>query len=507
MKTRYSVFALIALPLTLPAAAQNSSVPDSKTAAKTPAPLLPVASPAGPLKPRPGYNFFGSVKLRVEDYNWFPTDKANGAYTFGVALFRAGFLHQTSRTDELLELAAPVLINPPTQANASAPQSALGAGATYYAQNGSKVANVFVKQAFVRFKAFGGVKENSLRIGRFELVDGIETTPADANLAYIKANRINQRILGVSPYTIVGHSFDGLQFVSARPKQNLSAALVFPTRGSNDLNGSDTLSSVDIAYFNAAFPQPGKNSSGEARLFAAYYGDNRTGVVKVDNRTAALRAADRSGISFVTVGGDIQRGGRIGPGKADGLFWFAGQSGQWGALKQGAFAFDSEAGYQLDKVAMKPWLRVGYAYFSGDGDGTNRAHGTYIPLTPTGRQYARFPFFTQTNLKDFFGQLILQPSKKATIRLDIHGLKLADNHDLWYAGSGAFDNSTFGYAGKPSNRHSNLGVLYDASLDLLLQKQLSLTLYIGYSDGGDVQKAIYKSGSAVLGYAEAQYRF
>ena len=219
--------------------------------------------------------------------------------------------------------------------------------------------------------------------------------------------------------------------------------------------------------------------------------------------TAAARAADHSGISFATVGGDYIRAARVGAGKADGLFWLAGQRGQWGSQQHAAFAFDTEAGYQFDKTWAKPWFRGGYAYFSGDGSSANNQHGTFIPLLPTSRAYARFPFYSEVNLQDFFAQLILQPSKRMTVRADIHGLKLADNHDLWYSGGGAYDNSTFGYAGKPSNGHSNLGVLYDVSLDYQVGKQVSLYLYGGYSDGGDVQKAIYKSGSAVFVYTEA----
>ena len=507
---RFVVLALGAISFALPAGAQSSgssALPSAGSQSGGESPVLPVTSPAGPIgKPKSGYNFFGSFKLRAEDFNWYPTDKANGAYTFGGALLRGGFLRQTSHDDEFLEFSLPVYINLPTLAIASAPQGALGSGATYYGQNGKRVANVFVKQAYVRFKN-RGAKENSLRLGRFEFADGSETTPADVNLAYIKANRINQRLIGPSFYTLSGRSLDGGQFTIARPKENYNTILAFPTRGAYDLNGSDTLSSIDIAYFNATFPQPGKNSSGEGRLFAIYYGDNRTGVVKVDNRMAAARTADHSSISFATLGGNYIREAKIGAGKADGLFWFAGQSGDWGKLKQGAFAFDTEAGYQFDKTWAKPWFRAGYAYFSGDGNAGNNAHGTFIPLIPTSRSYSRFPFFTEANLKDFFAQLILQPSKRATIRADIHGLKLADNHDLWYSSGGAYDNATFGYTGRATNGHSNLGVLYDISLDYQVGKQISLYLYGGYSDGGDAQKAIYKSGSAVFAYAEAQYRF
>ena len=139
-------------------------------------------------------------------------------------------MRQTSRDDTFLELALPLYINLPTQAIASAPQGALGSGATYYAQNGSKVANVFVKQAFVRFKN-QGAKENSLRVGRFEFGDGSETVPGDINLAYIKANRINQRLIGPFLYTISGRSLDGVQFLSAPPRNRTTMSCCLFRRG------------------------------------------------------------------------------------------------------------------------------------------------------------------------------------------------------------------------------------------------------------------------------------
>lgn len=54
------------------------------------------------------------------------------------------------------------------------------------------------------------------------------------------------------------------------------------------------------------------------------------------------------------------------------------------------------------------------------------------------------------NTKDAFAELILQP-KRVMVRSDIHLLRLADATDLWYTSGGAFQATTFGYTGRPSN--------------------------------------------------------
>lgn len=191
----------------------------------------------------------------------------------------------------------------------------------------------------------------------------------------------------------------------------------------------------------------------------------------------------------------------------DGIFWGAGQVGDWGKESHAAFAFDTELGYQLPKVGLKPWVRVGYSYFSGDGNGANNTHGTFFPMLPTSRTYARFPFYTEMNLKDLFGQVILRPNPKLTIRSDVHGLRLADPHDLWYTGGGAYENLNFGYSGRPGGGHSNLGTLVDLSVDYQLRKSTLLTFYVAYAAGGDVISTTYRGREATMAYLEMQHKF
>ena len=478
--------------------------------------LAGVVMPAGAQTPAPpppgipldhtGFYFSGSWRLRLEDYNWWPTDKANGAYTFLASVLKLDFARQTKKDDEFLELQQTSLINMPTKATASAPQGALGLGATYYDANGSQVASMFVKQAYVRLKD-PSMPGKSLRVGRFEYSDGSEVTPADPALNWVTQNRISQRLLGPGNFTHIGRSFNGLHYESNRPHLNITGMAALPSRGSFDLNGNDFISNVKVVYLNTTFPDPTPAHPSVSRLFGVYYEDARTEAIKTDNRPLAARTADKRAIRIGTVGGDYLRVIPAGAGKFDVMGWGAVQFGDWGSEAHGAYSYAAEAGYQLPKAPWKPWLRVGYNFASGDGNPANNQHGTYLPLLLTGRQYARDPFFTPSNLEDLFAQLILKPNVRTTVRTEVHGLRLAERNDLWYGGGGAYQNRTFGYSGRPSGGANNLATLADLSVDYQLQKNTALTFYLAYANGGGVVRNIYNSRDNVYTYFELTQKF
>lgn len=453
-----------------------------------------------------GWVLFGSWRVRSEAWNWFPTERASGTYAFLASQLRVGVSRQTSREETTLEIEQPTLIGLPTRAIAPAPQGQLGQGASYFDANGAQVASLFVKQAFVRFKNIGPTR-NSLRIGRFEFADGMETLPTEPSLAYLKRERIGQRLIGSFGFTHVGRSFDGVQFTQSTTRRNLTALAVLPTRGVFDLNGMDTLADVRLAYLSATFPRPDSRGAADLRLFGAYYEDARGRAVKTDNRPVAARVADTLPVHLYTLGGHCARVFAVGKGKADALFWGAAQWGDWGALNHGAYAYAAEIGYQPPAGRMRPWLRAGYNFASGDGAAGNSQHGTFVPLLSTPRPYARFPFYTQSNLEDAFVQMILQPSSRLSLRTDLHGLRLADSHDLWYIGGGAYQNTSFGSSGRPSGGHNSLATVLDLSLDYRAGKNTSLTAYIAYAHGGDVLSSLYKSTVGAYGYLEMTQRF
>jgi len=289
---------------------------------------------------------------------------------------------------------------------------------------------------------------------------------------------------------------------------NVTALAGRPTQGVFQVNGWRELN-INIFYGAIARQLGGPAHPGQWRAFALGYDDYRDGVVKTDNRPAALRAADTASIRVATYGGHYLQLIPTSQGPIDLLAWGAVQTGRWGGLTQRAAAYAVEAGWQpsrLDRV--KPWIRAGFDYGSGDGDPGDRTHGTFFQVLPTPRVYARLPFFNMMNCGDAFGELIVHPVRKLTVRADGHSLRLASAADLWYSGGGAFQPQTFGYTGRPSGGRSDLAALYDVSGDYAVTPRLAIGGYYAHAPGGDVARAIYSaSADANLAYAELLVRF
>ena len=451
----------------------------------------------------------GSLRARSYSWNWFG-DNANGDYTYPGSLARLALSQSKKPYDWQIEFGVPFVMNLPTTAIMAAPQGQLGFGAAYFAANDSSTntAAVFLKQGFIRFKGVGGIEGQSLKIGRMEFNDGTEVTPKNATLAALKRDRISQRLLGNFGFSDVGRSIDGGQYSLTGTTVNFTALAGRPTQGVFQVNGWPELNV--IVFYGALTGQIGGDQHpGEWRMFALGYDDYRHGVVKTDNRPLATRTADTGSIAIGTYGGHYLQVIPTPAGPVDVLAWGAVQTGSWGALTQRAGAFAAEAGWQpMGLDVLKPWIRGGYDYGSGDRNATDQTHDTFFQVLPTPRPYARLPFFNMMNSDDAFGELMLRPSKSLTLRTDVHVLRLADTHDLWYSGGGAFQPGTFGYTGRPSNGQSGLATLYDVSGDYSLNAHVALGVYYGYASSKAVTQSIYPTGaSAHLGYVELLLRF
>ena len=146
------------------------------------------------------------------------------------------------------------------------------------------------------------------------------------------------------------------------------------------------------------------------RVFGLGYVDDRTTILKTDNRPAPIRTKDVGKIQLATYGGDyVQVINTTNAGKFDFLAWGVFQGGSWGALTQRAGAFVGEFGWQPPVKHLKPWLSAGYSYGSGDGNPNDSTHGTFFQALTTPRQYARFPFYNMMNNEDFYATLNLKP--------------------------------------------------------------------------------------------------
>lgn len=447
--------------------------------------------------------FTANWRLRAEGWDWFDTALADGDYGFVASLLRLGITQQRPSFSWQIELAQPTLLGLPSHAIAPAPQGALGLGANYFASNGENAASIFPKQAW--FQGNLGKKAGTLRAGRFEFIDGAEATPKNDTLALLKRERIAHRLIGNFGFSHVGRSFDGLRYSWTRASNNLTTMAGRVTRGVFHVDGLGELD-TDVAY--AAFTRqiPARHP-GEFRVFALEYHDGRR-ITKIDNRSAALRSADHHNIRIHTVGGHWLQTAHAAGGDFDLLLWGALQGGEWGVLTQRATALAAEAGFQPKMPRLRPWIRVGYQRGSGDGDATDGRHSTFFQVLPTPRIYARFPFYNLMNSQDAFLELWLRPSKRLTLRPAFHTVSLSNRHDLWYQGGGAYEKTSFGYAGRSSLNNSGLANLVDASADWQVDPKTTLGFYFAHAAGKGVVQSIYPLGaSANYGYVELQKRF
>lgn len=460
-----------------------------------------------------------SVRTRLESWDYFQGkagiggDAGDGKYNFLGNLVRVGVLNSTPERDLQLEISQPTLLGLPRDAIASgagtAGQGALGLGGNYYAANLRRNdASLFVKQAFVKFKGLGGAPGNSLKLGRFEFNDGSETVPKDASLAYLKRERISQRLLGNFGFSHIQRSFDGAQLVLNTPQNNFTLAALRPTAGVFDVDANGELGGVSALY--AAYTRPKPES--DLRIFAAYYKDDRENVVKVDNRPLAVRAADKDAIAISTLGANYLQTIETKNSAFDLLAWGALQGGDWGNQKHRAGALALEAGYQPKhtrlSTRLKPWFRVGYFKSSGDKDASDGRHETFFQMLPTPRVYARLPFYNLMNNEDIFAQMILRPDPKTTFRLDAHRVNLSSANDLYYSGGGAFQKDSFGYAGRPSFGLRGLANVFDISVDRQVSAHTTLAVYLGTAQGRGVISRIYqKQDSARFAYVEVTQKF
>jgi hypothetical protein len=452
----------------------------------------------------------GSLRLRGEGWDWFrPNIPATDDYGFGAALLRTSVGMVRSGYDWQVELAAPVLVGLPTNAVAPAPQGQLGFGAAYRVEVGERKVGLLPKQAYLRIKLGRGATAPRIGLGRFEFNDGQETKPRDGTIVWLKRDRIAQRLIGSFGFSHMGRSFDGLQLERETPTTDLTMVAVRPTAGVFQLDGLGELD-IGLAYLALTRSLFGTEErapeAAEGRFFAIYYGDRRD-IVKTDNRPAAARSDDFSGVDVGTVGGHYLHSRRLGPGKADLLLWGALQFGDWGTQRHRAHAYAAELGYRMD-LPGSPWLRLGYFRGSGDPTPGDATHGTFFQIIPTPRPYARMPFYNLMNSQDAFVQLVLAPTPALLLRVDAHELRLASPNDLWYTGGGAFDQTSFGFAGRPSGGGRTLARLLDLSADYQLSPRLAVTVYAGRAFGGDVIRSIYPDGSdGAYGYVELVQRF
>lgn len=462
------------------------------------------------------WDVFGSVRVRGESWNWFDaTDR--GRYQFVGATARVGVERRAGRHAFRLELAAPVLAGLPDDAFAApgAPEDfgpgagQLGMGGTYRAVNfdESSAIQLFPKNLHWRMIRRQLRATHTLRVGRFEYDDGTETNPANATLGALKRERIASRLLGSFAWTHVGRSYDGVHWSTKRDGRDVTLLVAAPTRGVFQADGWAPLP-IGVAYGAWTIPYTTASGSADARLFGIQYVDMRDERVTLTANGPA-QTLEREGVAITTIGGHWLYVLERAPARVDFVLWGAGQIGSWGDQTHRAWSGVAEAGVQPRGMrSTNPWLRIGLAYGSGDGDPADGRHGTFFQNLPTPRPYARFPFHNMQNLRDAYASLALRPSPRLTLRSELHALALAQDADLWYLGGGAFQPRTFGYQGRPSGGERELSKLLDLSADFRLTPDFVLSAYLSRATAGEAMRTAYpRNGAGSLFYVEVTRRF
>ena len=457
-----------------------------------------------------GVTVTGSVRSRAYFWDWFEPASGNNNYAYSGNLLRLDFSQNLDTWSWNAEFAVPILLGLPLNATGSGPQQgALGLGSNYLSANhaSQNAAMIFPKQLYLRFDELAGDARQKLQIGRFEFVDGGEMAPANATLAALKRDRIDQRLIGTFGWSDVGRSFDGVHYAYAAPNDNFTFVGAVPTRGVFQVDGWGW-NRVGFGYGSYTHESNRGRHASDTRLFLIEYDDWRH-VLKVDNRPLGRRAADLQNIVIETFGGHTVHAFQTRSGTFDTLLWGAAQTGRWGFEKQRAGAVDAEAGFQPAILpAVKPWFRGGYSWGSGDGNPNDNTHGTFFQILPTPRPYALFPFYNMMNNQDAFGMLSLRPHSKVTISNEFHSLRLSTPNDLWYGGGGVFQPWTFGYTGRSTSGRRSLANVYDTTTEYRMNSHLNLTGYFGYTQGLAVMEEIYPRGKdGKFGYLELLYRF
>jgi len=456
-----------------------------------------------------GVTVTGSLRSRLYGWDWFQPTAGDNSYVYSGNLLRVGFSESREKWDWNAEFAVPFLLNLPASATGIGPQQgALGLGANYLSANsGSQnTAMLFPKQLYIRFDGMAGIKGQTLKIGRFEFNDGGEITPKDETLAAVKRDRVTQRLIGTFGFSDVGRSFDGVHYALAKASDNFTFVAAVPTRGVFQTDGWGW-NRVGFGYAAYTLEWGTGRHSADTRFFAIEYDDWRH-ILKTDNRPLAARRGDIENILIETFGGHTLHTLQTGAGTVDLLAWGAVQTGRWGTEAQRSAAFDIEGGLQPKiLLTLKPWLRAGYYWGSGDGNPNDNKHETFFQILPTPRPYARFPFFNMMNTEDTFAMLILRPHPKVTVSSEFHSLRLSAVNDLWYSGGGAFQPWTFGYIGRSTSGKGSLGNLYDTSVEYRMNRKLTLTSYFGYTQGLAAMEQIYPKGKdGKFGYLEMLFR-
>jgi len=354
----------------------------------------------------------------------------------------------------------------------------LGAGAFYFAASGVNYSyQLYFSELTARIKSANGT---SLTVGRMPFTSGAEVISANASLERIKRERLESRLIGNFEWSLYQRRFDGARFDVDRSRWHFTAAAFVPTQGGFEESTNLSMPNIQLVDVSLTHKQP----RAEWQAFAYTYRDRRGEMAVVDNSFSPDRPVD---VTIEALGASYARVTPKGSGEFDAVGWFAAQVGDWYGQPHRAASGAIEGGYRWTQASYRPWLRGGYLWASGDGNGDDGRHGTFFQMIPSSRKYAKSTVYAQMNLSDAFAQLSVEPGA-VKARIEVHALQLASGADLWYAGSGATASNGryFGFGGRAASGARSLGTVVEGAVDVPIMKHWSISGYGAMMTAGDV---------------------
>jgi hypothetical protein len=425
---------------------------------------------------------------RVESWSYFQprvdpnadpaTPVGNPDYTFFGDRAELGVRVAGSRFDLSGAFNYVRLENLPT--NAIGP-GGLGTGAFYFAASGVRYSyQLYLGELTARIKSAD--QRTSFTFGRMPFASGSEYVGPQPDLEVVKAERLHSRLIGNFEWSYYQRRFDGARFDLDRERWQLTAAAFMPTQGG--FEESTNLTMPQIQVVDTAVTRKGNHR--EFQAFGYLYRDRRDSKAVVDNGGIRDLPVD---ITIATFGGSFASVAFPTTASTDLVAWGAVQTGDWYGRDHLAASVAVELGHRWSRTTLKPWLRGGFLWASGDADGDDERHGTFFQMLPSSRKYALSSVYAQMNVRDLFAQFLIEP-RRFNARIEVHALHLASEGDLWYHGSGATASKDrfFGFSGRASGGHTSLGTVVEGAIDIPIRKYWSINSYAAsMSAGGAVQ--------------------
>lgn len=380
----------------------------------------------------------------------------------------------------------------------------LGSGAFYFAASGVNYSyQLYFSELTARIKSEKGT---SLTVGRMPFASGGEARlqgsgAANASLERLKTDRLESRLIGNFEYSMYQRRFDGARFDVDRSRWHFTAAAFVPTQGGFEESTNLSIPKIQVVDASVTHKQP----HAEWQAFGYTYVDRRGEMAVVANTFSFDRPVD---ITIETAGGSYARVSPTRSGELDVVGWVATQFGDWYGQPHRAASAALEAGHRWTRASYRPWLRAGYLWASGDGDGGDGRHGTFFQMLPSSRKYALSSVYAQMNLRDAFAQLVVEP-RAFSARIEIHALQLASGADLWYQGSGATASKGryFGFSARAANGARSLGAVVEGSVDVPIMKYWSINGYAAVMSAGDVVRQQFTNKHLTVVSMENVIRF